>query len=56
MLLEHDRELLLKTKQNILLLETKQTKFDHDTQVVPFQKKLKEMLERHERDIIAGKK
>lgn len=56
MLIEHDRDLLAKTKIQIQTLEGKLSKFDMANQVTPFHKRLKENLERYEKDIIAGKK
>lgn len=56
MLIEHDRDLLAKTKNLIQTLEIKLSKFDMTNQVTPFQKRLKENLEKYEKDIIAGKK
>lgn len=56
LLIEHDRELLKQTKQKILALESKMPDYDQQTQVTPFQKRLKETLEKFEREIMEGKK
>lgn len=56
MLVEHDRELLIQTKAQIQALDLKLATFDQTTQVIPFQKKLKEVIERYEKYIISGKK
>lgn len=56
LLLEHDRDLLKQTKQIIISLSAKLTKYDQQAQVVPLQKRLKEILEKFEKDIMEGKK
>lgn len=56
LLLEHDRDLVDKTKIQITNLELKLSKFDPGTQIDPFQKRLKESLDKFEKDIIEGKK
>lgn len=56
MLIEHDRELLAKMKNEIKALGNKLSKFVMNNQILPFQKRLKENLERYEKDIIDGKK
>lgn len=53
LLLERDRELLSKTKQRILILETKLAQLDHVTKV---QTQLKETLDKFEKDIILRRK
>lgn len=56
LLIEHDQQLLIDTKKQILTLEADLIKFDPTTLVNPFQKKLKETLEVHEKEVMAGKK
>lgn len=56
MLVEHDRTLWTKINAQIHNLESKIAKFDRDSKVLPFQIKLKETLDRYEKDNIAGKK
>ncbi|XP_077134125.1 uncharacterized protein LOC143788365 [Ranitomeya variabilis] len=56
MLLEHDRELLLNTKIRIKDLEGQLLKFDDVKQVQPFRARLKENLDKYEKDIVSKKK
>lgn len=56
MLIEHDRDLLVETKTKIKALEVKLQAHDQETVVTPFQEKLKDILERYEKDIITGKR
>lgn len=56
MLLEHDRLALEETKTQIKELETKLMVLDAETIVEPFQTKLKDLLEKYEKEIMNGKK
>lgn len=56
MLVDHDRELLSKNKMQIQTLEIKFSKYDQTTQITPFKKRLKETMEKYEKEIINGKK
>lgn len=56
LMIEHDRGLLLKTKLQIQLLEANLAKFDTETHVLPFQKRLRELLEKYEKEIMLNKK
>lgn len=56
MLLNHDKTLVQQTKIRIKTLETTLATFDIPTLVTPFQTKLKDLIDKYEKDIIAGKK
>lgn len=56
LLVEHDRKLIVQTKLKIQGLEADLSKFDHNTQVEPFLKKLKESLDKYKKEILEGKK
>ncbi|XP_071969727.1 uncharacterized protein [Engystomops pustulosus] len=56
MLLDHDRGLLSRIREQIKKAEVDLEKFDRDTQVIPFQAKLKETIDAYEKEIIKGKK
>lgn len=56
MLLEHDKEILEQTKVQIRSLESQLGQFDLVTVVTPFQTKLRDTIDKYEKEIMNGKK
>ncbi|XP_071989584.1 uncharacterized protein [Engystomops pustulosus] len=52
----HERGLLISIRERIRKAENDLQKFDQETQITPFQSKLKDTIDRYEKEIIRGKR